>query len=474
MTTGQKPQFAAPKKKPKNCSSPTSISCGLTCLPAKTKAGKDTVCKKPLSPNQKAQKKSIVESAKKTKRSEKVPEKPKETVAIVSKDALKLAQETLDEINVSPISPHYATTETVNTLSNSMRSFATIRGSTAIRAEATLADVSLDINQGIALSRLPRGTVDEQVAKIRAIAATLPNGAGVVLPEGKKSAAVAEKLGLKARVAIDRRTSKEIDTYSGVIGGGKIQQRPDGDDIQLIRLKRAALIRGVTELADEAEILRSAGNLAATIGIKAPTKDEIRQTEQTEDTEHATLDALENKVLNRTPTGSHGDYGYYEKKSAAWAKEKFGDFAAGANGYTLAQTKAHDIAHPVTHDLIGLNSDTIHKKLGALKDDQGNDALYGEEAIVNVIEQLSRGSSVEASILNGVRLARVMTRRDGSKEARAFVRSPEFVGKLSELAHQAYRHNDFAPLIAHVRKSNRLSGTVTAAGDNFNSTASGG
>jgi hypothetical protein len=65
MTTGQKPQFAAPKKKPKNCSSPTSISCGLACLPAKTKAGKDTVCRKSLSPNQKAQKKSIVDTAKK-------------------------------------------------------------------------------------------------------------------------------------------------------------------------------------------------------------------------------------------------------------------------------------------------------------------------------------------------------------------------------------------------------------------------
>jgi hypothetical protein len=67
MTTGQKPQFAAPKKKPKNCSSPTSISCGLTCLPAKTKAGKDTLCKKPLSLNQKAQKKSITDTAKKSK-----------------------------------------------------------------------------------------------------------------------------------------------------------------------------------------------------------------------------------------------------------------------------------------------------------------------------------------------------------------------------------------------------------------------
>lgn len=66
MGTGEKPQFAAPKtkKKPKNCSSLTSISCGLTCLPAKTKAGKDTVCKKSISLNQKAQKKSIVDKSK--------------------------------------------------------------------------------------------------------------------------------------------------------------------------------------------------------------------------------------------------------------------------------------------------------------------------------------------------------------------------------------------------------------------------
>jgi hypothetical protein len=81
MTTGQKPQFAAPKKKPKNCSSPTSISCGLTCLPAKTKAGKDTVCKKPLSPNQKNQKKSIVESAKKSKQPKDIPDYEKEAIA---------------------------------------------------------------------------------------------------------------------------------------------------------------------------------------------------------------------------------------------------------------------------------------------------------------------------------------------------------------------------------------------------------
>jgi hypothetical protein len=81
MTTGQKPQFAAPKKKPKNCSSPTSISCGLTCLPAKTKAGKDTVCKKPLSPNQKTQKKSIVDTAKKSKQPDGIPGHGKEAIS---------------------------------------------------------------------------------------------------------------------------------------------------------------------------------------------------------------------------------------------------------------------------------------------------------------------------------------------------------------------------------------------------------
>jgi hypothetical protein len=80
MGTGEKPQFAAPKKKPKNCSSPTSISCGLTCLPAKTKAGKDTVCKKPISPNQKAQKKSIVDAAKKTKQPKDISGTEKEKV----------------------------------------------------------------------------------------------------------------------------------------------------------------------------------------------------------------------------------------------------------------------------------------------------------------------------------------------------------------------------------------------------------
>jgi hypothetical protein len=96
VTTGQKPQFAAPKKKPKNCSSPTSISCGLTCLPAKTKAGKDTVCKKPLSPNQKAQKKSIVESAKSSKDKASVDSlKPNSTPLSKNKESVQFTHQSI-------------------------------------------------------------------------------------------------------------------------------------------------------------------------------------------------------------------------------------------------------------------------------------------------------------------------------------------------------------------------------------------
>jgi hypothetical protein len=194
-----------------------------------------------------------------------------------------------------------------------------------------------------------------------------------------------------------------------------------------------------------------------------------------EDKHHARIDKLENAYLGRKPTGKHGDYAHYEQKSADWAKAKFGDFDEGANGFSLAQTKAHDIAHPVTHDLIGMDSDKIHSHFGKMKDGNGNNALYAEEAIVNVMEQMSRGVSIEAATLNGVRLARVMTRSGvGSEEATAYVRSPDFAQKLTQAANHAYRQDDFAPLIAHVRKSNRLSGTVTAAGDNFTNSASGG
>ncbi len=194
-----------------------------------------------------------------------------------------------------------------------------------------------------------------------------------------------------------------------------------------------------------------------------------------EDEWHEKIDSMENTYLDRKPTGKHGDYAHYEQKSADWAKAKFGDFSEGANGFSLAQTKAHDIAHPVTHDLIGMGSDEIHSHFGKMKDASGNDALYAEEAIVNVMEQLSRGVSIEAATLNGVRLARVMTRNGvASEDARKYVRTPEFAQNLSQLANKAYRHNDFAPLIGHIRKSNRISGTVSAAGDNFSNSASGG
>lgn len=184
------------------------------------------------------------------------------------------------------------------------------------------------------------------------------------------------------------------------------------------------------------------------------------------------VETLEDSLLGRNP-GNTGDYSSYQKKAEKWATKTFGDVSAGANGFTLAQTKAHDVAHPITHELLNTDSAGIHQRLGKLKQADGKPSLLAEEAVVNVVEHLSRGDTIEGSILNGLRLARVLS-RTGTDEERAYVRSRQFKKELVKMGHELYRHNNFSPLIKHVRTSNRESGTVLTGGNDFTNSASGG
>ena len=187
------------------------------------------------------------------------------------------------------------------------------------------------------------------------------------------------------------------------------------------------------------------------------------------------LGKTEDEWMGRKPKkGAVKSANHYKKKADEWAKSQgLGDFA---NGFTSEATKAHDLGHPITHEMIGMDSNSINKALGGLKQKDGKPSLVAEEAIVNVVEHLSRGDSLEASILNGVRLARVLSRNTEyeTDEAREYVRSKEFKDKIVELSDKLYRNDNFTEYMKLVRQANRVSKTVTAAGDDFTNSASGG
>ena len=183
--------------------------------------------------------------------------------------------------------------------------------------------------------------------------------------------------------------------------------------------------------------------------------------------------SLEDKLVGRKPKkGVVRSEDYYRQAAEDWAKSM--GFSGGANGYTEEATKAHDIAHPVTHEMLKTNSQKIHQDLGGIKDDTGANSLVAEEAIVNIVEHLSRGDSLEASVRNGVRLARVLSRTGHSKEATDFFRSPKFRDLLDDMAEKIYRNDNYNEYMELVARNNRKSGTVNQSGDTFTTTASGG
>jgi hypothetical protein len=155
----------------------------------------------------------------------------------------------------------------------------------------------------------------------------------------------------------------------------------------------------------------------------------------------------------------------YITKAEAWAKSQgFVNDGNGVNGFTAKQAAKHDIAHPATHDLVGLDSAGIHSYFGGLKTASGKKSLLGEEAIVNVMEHLSRGDTLESSVMSGTRVARMLS-KNSTKEERAYVRSPKFLQDLNSLAEKSLRADNFGTISKVIRESNWESGTVTQAGN---------
>lgn len=156
------------------------------------------------------------------------------------------------------------------------------------------------------------------------------------------------------------------------------------------------------------------------------------------------------------------------QRTKDWVKS-MGFSGEGVNGFTSEQTWAHDVAHPVTHDLIGMDSKGLKDYFGSTV------GIFGEEAIVNVVEHLSRGDAFESSVMNGLRIAKALARSTNESDGlRAEVRTRDFKDKLIALATKAYTHNNYSLYMDTVRKYNRISTTVTMAGNDFTRTATGG
>jgi phage-related protein (TIGR01555 family) len=193
-----------------------------------------------------------------------------------------------------------------------------------------------------------------------------------------------------------------------------------------------------------------------------------------EDELAAQLAPIEDAYLGRKPTKIK-TLKTYQAKAKKWAEEQFGDVTAGANGFSLEATLAHDVAHPIVHEMLKTNTAGINKRFGSAPQTDGKPSLVLEEAIVNVAEHLSRGDSIEASILNGIRLAKVLSRGAIQSDAvRAQVRDRKFKQELVKMSHELYRNNNFSLYMKYIRETNRISGTVTQAGDDFTNSASGG
>lgn len=172
----------------------------------------------------------------------------------------------------------------------------------------------------------------------------------------------------------------------------------------------------------------------------------------------------EDKLYGRknTKTATEADY---ITKAENWAKSQgFKNDGDGVNGFSARQAAKHDIAHPATHDLVGLDSAGIHSYFGGLKTGSGKKSLLGEEAIVNVVEHLSRGDTLESSVMSGTRVARMLS-RDSTKQEKEYVRSPKFLQDLNNLGEKALKADNFGTITKVVRESNWESGTVTRAGN---------
>lgn len=157
--------------------------------------------------------------------------------------------------------------------------------------------------------------------------------------------------------------------------------------------------------------------------------------------------------------------GEYVKKAQDWAKSQgFVNDGSDINGFTAKQAAKHDIAHPATHDLVGLDSKGLNNYFGGLRTASGSRSLVGEEGIVNAVEHLSRGDTPESSLMSGVRVSRMLS-RNGTPDEIKFFRCSGFVKSLNELVEKAIKMDDYGSISKVVRESNWLAGTVKRMGN---------
>jgi hypothetical protein len=283
----------------------------------------------------------------------------------------------------------------------------------------------------------------------------------VLFYDGTEFGGIAKEMGLTPSKFDARRNVKAGESeefYVGRIKNGKLE--PLGLDS-----------KGLKERIDETSSIRE--------GRKTLFEEEmslgIESLAKKLDKEHADLDAAEDKWIGRKPTfGKVPKESEWKKRAQSWAKE-MGFDGGGANGFSSEATKAHDIAHPITHEMIGMKSKDIVKHFGGVKTLDGKTSLIPEEAIVNVVEHLSRGDSLEYSINNGIRLARVLSRGiTETDKGRQVIRSDDFGDKLTELAYKIYHNDNYSEYMKHARKANRVAGTTLASGGDYTNTTSGG
>ena len=207
-----------------------------------------------------------------------------------------------------------------------------------------------------------------------------------------------------------------------------------------------------------------AAMLEAEHSITASHKPDLKQIRGEEESLANKVVEAEDKLYGRrnTKTATEAEY---ITKAEAWAKSQgFKNDGDGVNGFSAKQAAKHDIAHPATHDLIGLDSAGINSYFGDLKTGSGKKSLLGEEAIVNVAEHLSRGDTLESAVMSGVRVARMLS-RDSTKHEKDYVRSPKFLQDLNNLGERALKANNFGTIAKVIRQSNWDSGTVTRTGN---------
>ena len=195
-----------------------------------------------------------------------------------------------------------------------------------------------------------------------------------------------------------------------------------------------------------------------------PSKRDLKQIRDKETALASKVVEAEDKLYGRknTKTATEAEY---ITKAESWAKSQgFKNDGDGVNGFSAKQAAKHDIAHPATHDLVGLDSAGIHSYFGGLKTGSGKKSLLGEEAIVNITEHLSRGDTLESSVMSGVRVARMLS-RDSTKQEKEYVRSPKFLQDLNNLGEKALRSDNFGTISKVIRESNWDSGTVTRSGN---------